>query len=1087
MQICPSCGEENPDRFRLCGFCGTPLVVAPPPQEVRKTVTIVFSDLKGSTELGERLDSEALREVLHAYFEAMKTVLERHGGTIEKYIGDAIMAVFGLNRVHEDDAVRAVRAAYEMQEELKKLNDHLAARWGVALQNRTGVNTGEVIAGQPAPGQRLVTGDAVNVAARLEQAAPPLETLIGEPTYRLVRDAVDVEPVEPLELKGKSERIPAYRLRGVSRREGVARRADTPLVGRSAELNAMVEALARVSSLGSPQMVTVLAPAGTGKSRLIQEFLERAADKARVLHGRCLSYGEGSFGPLAEMVRDAAGITDADDAEAARTKLDQLVGGEAPDVTERLAAVLGLGEATFPVRETFWATRQLIAALSHTGPVVARIEDIHWAELTFLDLLRYLAEPGSDAPALLLLCSARPELLDQQPGWGESRDGAQVLILSPLSEVESGEVVCNLLGDGTLAEAPRRRIIEAAAGNPLFVEQMLSMMIDDGLIRREGTGWVAAADLSSLAVPPSITALLAARLDRLGATDRSVLERGAVIGQLFLQPAVEALCSDELRPQAGASLDGLVRRELVTPVEAGSPGQRAFRFDHALIRDAAYQGLLKRTRVDLHERFADWLEANPSEHSGELDEVCGYHLEQACLTLAQLGPVDERGKTVGRRGATHLAAAGERARSSGDVPATATLLHRAATLDPHGREAPRWLLHIGEALGEMGQFQAAEEALITTEERARAQDRPAFAIVASVVRRMWRFLSAPENEPAAAVAAECEQAIRELERTGSHEGLARAWRLMAYVHFYEGQFSRAEEAVTQAIHEAELGSSRVFEIRMLSALASCVVYSATPVSDALDRCQEILGRGAGDRRTEAMTFSAMSHLQAMCGSAELARDLYQRSRKMLTELGFSLSAAITSLHSGPAEMLAGDLDRAESELRADYEALTAMGDKGYTPTVAGLLAEVLHAQGRDEEASTFAGVCHDLAAPHDVGAQYQWRCIQAKLLAVQGRPGEAEEMAHEAVRVIRTTDQPDVQGDALVGLAEVLEAAGKPGEAEAALAEAIPLFEKKGNTVSAARALRAMERLRGAGAIDRPQILRTTVRARGRAAVSAQS
>jgi len=308
VQTCPSCGEENPDRFRLCGYCGAVLAPQPPPQEVRKTVTVVFCDLKGSTELGDRLDSEALREVLALYFSAMKPVLEAHGGTIEKYIGDAIMAVFGLPRMHEDDALRAVRAAAQMGEALAELNVTLRSGFGVTLENRTGVNTGEVVTGEGGGSQRLATGDTVNVAARLEQVAPVGEVLIGESTYRLVRDAVEVVPVEPLTLKGKPEPVPAYRLLTVTADVRSASPADErPLVGRDREIAALEAEFRRAVAGPECRLVTLVGEAGVGKSRLIEEFMRRVAGQATVLRGRCLSYGDGiTFWPLAEVLRQAA-------------------------------------------------------------------------------------------------------------------------------------------------------------------------------------------------------------------------------------------------------------------------------------------------------------------------------------------------------------------------------------------------------------------------------------------------------------------------------------------------------------------------------------------------------------------------------------------------------------------------------------------------------------------------------------------------------------------------------------------------------------------------------------------------------------
>src|SRR6516162_7619672 len=370
VQTCPSCGEENPDRFRLCGYCGSALVAQPPPQEVRKTVTIVFCDLKGSTELGDRLDSEALREVLALYFSAMKPVLEGHGGMIEKYIGDAIMAVFGLPRMHEDDAQRAVRAAARMREALAELNVTLRDEFGVTLENRTGVNTGEVVTGDTGASQRLATGDTVNVAARLEQAAPAGEVLIGESTYRLVRDAVEVVPVEPLTLKGKPEPVPAYRLLSVIEGRRSTTPADLPLVGRVNEIAALDAEFRRSVAERESRLVTLLGEAGVGKTRLIEEFVRSIADEASVLRGRCLSYGDGiTFFPLAEVLRQAAGIVPEDSEEDARIKLKACFGEELADATSRIESGMGLSQGSYGQDELFWAVRVALKELAHRRPL----------------------------------------------------------------------------------------------------------------------------------------------------------------------------------------------------------------------------------------------------------------------------------------------------------------------------------------------------------------------------------------------------------------------------------------------------------------------------------------------------------------------------------------------------------------------------------------------------------------------------------------------------------------------------------------------------------------------------------------------
>ena len=356
MLRCPGCGEENPDRFRLCGYCGSVLVARLPPQEVRKTVTVVFCDLKGSTELGDRLDSEAVREVLALYFSAMKPVLERHGGTIEKYIGDAIMAVFGLPRIHEDDALRAVRAAGTMREALEDLNVTLRAEFGVTLENRTGVNTGEVVAGDTSDSQRLATGDTMNVAARLEQAAPAGEILIGESTYRLVRDAVEVVPVEPLTLKGKPEPVPAYRFVAITADAPSAGPASLPLVGRARELAALDAEFRRSVAGPEGRLTTLFGGAGVGKS-LIEEFVTSLTDEATVLRGRCLSYGDGiTFWPLAEVLRQAAGIVPEDSEEDARIKLKSCFGEQLADATSRIESGMGLSQDPYGKDELFWVS-----------------------------------------------------------------------------------------------------------------------------------------------------------------------------------------------------------------------------------------------------------------------------------------------------------------------------------------------------------------------------------------------------------------------------------------------------------------------------------------------------------------------------------------------------------------------------------------------------------------------------------------------------------------------------------------------------------------------------------------------------------
>ncbi len=1054
MQVCPNCGEQNPDRFRVCGICGTALAPEVGKEEVRKTVTVVFCDLKGSTSLGEKLDTETLREVLGAYFTEMKAALERHGGTVEKFIGDAVMAVFGLPRVHEDDPLRAVRAAADMQRRLASLNERLETDWGVRLENRIGVNTGEVVAGDVTAGQRLVTGDTVNTAARLEQAAPPTEILIGEPTYRMVKDAVEVEPVAPLELKGKSQPIPAYRVIAVTRSEGLARRLDAPMVGRGNELQAVQDAFERAVQKRIPQLVTVLGPAGVGKSRLLREFALTVGNRATVLSGRCLSYGDGiTFWPLAEVVREAAVISEGDSFDRAQAKLQALVGPEDTDVAERIGAAIGLSTATFPVHETYWAAKKLLERQARDRPLVVQIEDLHWGEPTFLELLRFVLDHTADAP-LVLVCSARPDLKEEHPDWTIGRENAHAITLSPLTSDESSHIVDNLIGATSLDEVARDRIIDAAEGNPLFVEQMLSMLIDDGILDRDEWGrWVLVSDIGGLTIPPSISALLTARLDRLAEVERASLERGSVIGQIFYRGAVEDLVPETVRDHVGRALGSLIDKELIQPDPSTFAGHECYRFVHILIRDAAYHGLLKRTRAELHERFVDWVERVAGDRVIEYEEIRGYHLEQAFLIRAQLGPVDQHTVDVGVRGASHLSAAGHRALARADMPAAANLLRRASQLLPGTDPArPRRLLEAGEALFEVGDLAMADALLQGSALGANELGDEGLRWAAELARLNLRYATSTE-ESEQEVVAEVERAIPVLETLHHDEGLTRAWRLLTLVHWTGCRYAEAERAAMKLIDHARAAGHEQMGRRFgIPALAICAQYGPTPVSEAIVRCESLLEEAGGDRKAEALILGALSHLEAMRGHFDRARRLYRRSRSSLEELGWNLQAALTSLVSGEVEMLAGDPAAGERELRADYDSLKRMGEKNYISTTAAFLSEALYEQGRLDEATEFAAISEKMAAPDDISSQFLWRSVAGKVLARRGRFDRAEALVRRGMELIHATDELDSQARTSMDLAEVLTLADRTDEAIVAATEAETLFRAKGNVVSVGRA-----------------------------------
>lgn len=1054
MQICPSCGEENPPRFRLCGFCGTPLAPAAPVQEIRKTVTILFCDLKGSTDLGEQLDSETLREVMNRYFAAMRTELELHGGIIEKFIGDAIMAVFGMPVVHEDDALRAVRAAIGMRDTLQRLNDQLWPAYGVYLANRTGITTGEVIAGDPTAGQRLVTGDAVNTAARLEQAAPVDEILIGDLTGRLVRDAVELEAVEPLELKGKAERVPAFRVVALRRDRADDPTVASPMVGRDAEMAALTAAFDAAITDRMLRTVTLVGDAGVGKSRLTREFLGSVGERSWRVRGKCLPYGKGiTFWPIVEMVRNAAGIEDEDTPERAGAKVLGLLGDQ--EVTDRILSATGLSVRTFSLDEVFWAVRRMVEILAEREPLVVVIDDIHWAEATLLELIEHLT--GSDlASPVLLLCTARHELLESHPEWSEGPRRGRI-VLGPLGDDQAGHMVEALLGQSGLSAAIRGKVTAAAQGIPLFVEQLVSMLVDEGAIRNVEGSWRLADDAGEVRVPPTITALLAARLDRLSREERAVVEPASVVGQVFAESAILHLAPEPVHAALSGHLSALDRKQLVHPLPGDDDDESRFRFHHILIRDAAYGGLLKRSRAQLHERFVEWADARNAEADRglEFEEILGYHLEQAHRYLSELGPLDAHGIELGVRASKRLASAGRRASARGDMPATASLLRRAAACRPPGdRLRPALWIEAGEALTQSGELEAADEVLRKGRDEAEELFDEVMAATATLGLVYLHHLTGSETS-GERVIAQVKDAMRVLERAGNERGLSRAWRIITNVHFTGCRYLDATNAAEQMIEHARRAGDRALILRALPALAVCAQLGPTPAPQAIVIVQEVMAELGEDQKAEAYTLRALASLEAMRGAFEEARALYRRSRATLDRLGWHYDAALTSaITSGAVELIAGDAETAEAELRRDHEALAAMGERNYISTTAAFLAEALYRQGRDAEALAFTEESASIAAEDDVATQYLWRCVRAKLLARQGQYATGEALAREAIAIIEDAQDPESQGYAWLDLAEVLAMAGRTAEAAEAATTAETRFVTKGNAPSAARAAR---------------------------------
>jgi class 3 adenylate cyclase len=991
VPTCASCGFESERPFRFCPECGTEQAAAPS-REQRKTVTVLFCDLTGSTALGETLDPERLRALLAKYFERMKAIVERHGGTVEKFIGDAVMAVFGVPVVHEDDALRAVRSAVEMRDALPELG----------LQGRIGVTTGEVVTGTE---ERLATGDAVNVAARLEQAAQPGEVLIGQPTLALVRDATEVEAVEPFVLKGKAEPVPAFRLLHV--RDAPERRHRALFVGRERELAILREAWERVGRERRCELVTVVGDAGVGKSRLAAELL--ASIDATVVQGRCPPYGEGiTYWPVVEVLQ----------------QLDVSPPEEAAAVAIR--SLLGESDASASADEIAWAFRKTLEHAAAEGPLVVVFDDIQWGEQTFHDLIEHVALLSSDA-SILVLCMARPELSGGRPTWPVT------LRLEPLPDEDVEELIAERV-PGDL----RRKIARAAGGNPLFIEEMLAMTGD-----RNG----------EVVVPPTLQALLAARLDQLEPAERSVLERGAIEGEIFHRGAVQAL--GPAQTAVTPHLAALVRRELIRPDRSQLAGEDGFRFRHLLIRDAAYDGLPKATRADLHERLASWLDQRGSGLV-ELDEIVGYHLEQACRYQHELSLSADHELTEAAR--RHLTAAGFRANIRQDYGAAVNLFERAGALGPAAEIDLALETELGDALIWTGRADDALRRADGLAERAAAAGNRIGELCGRIQSGKVGLNLEPEGATEK-LAALIERALPVFQAAGDDLALYVAYAALSELEVTRARIDAGLDAYERAYAHAQHAGH--VPPGSFGQRAFCRFAGTTPVPELLAWLEEHEARQGRDYFFRAYRAGAL----AMLGRFEEARAILAEARAELAERGGGiLLANITAFESVWVELWAGDPVAAAEFGAEGFRLHEELGDPGFLSNAAGTLALAIYALDRLDEADAWARRAEELGSSDDADKEMLWRRVRAKVLARHGEHADGERLALEAVAICDETDRLDAQGDVYADLAEVLLLADRAEGAAAALEQALERYERKGNLVSTRRVRARLAELRGSAA-----------------------
>jgi DNA-binding SARP family transcriptional activator/tetratricopeptide (TPR) repeat protein len=980
----------------------------------RRTVTVLYVDLAASDE--PSADPEALRCVVARSLDVATAVLRRHGARVEELVGNLLVGFFGLPVAHEDDAVRAVRAAFELRTAIAALNDDVPAVAGMQFSARAGVETGELVVGTGSSLHARASGQALTHAARLQQAAADGDVLVGPATQRLVRGAAILKAVESIEAWHVLDVVPGA--------PAIARRLDAPMVGRAAELTRLRTAFTSTARRRTAYRLTVLGEAGIGKSRLSRAFAESMGSDVRIITGRCPAYGDGiTFLPLREAVLEAAGPR----GWAAIPELLKDEDGGA-QIADHIAGAIGLTSQPGRSEELFPAVRRLLEILTAGDPLVVAIEDLHWAEPTFLDLIDYLAD--HTLGPVFLLCLARPDLIEKRPLWGAGKPNADALFLEPLDANDVEQLIAERAG-APLPPGILARIVEAADGNPLFAEQLLAAYDDHDL---ETT-------------PASVQSLLVMRLDRLGPGERDLLRSAAVVGTNFTRDALSALIPDRARSFLDRHLQTLEHKRLIARGMVTK-----FRFAHALIHQAAYQSMTRHDRARLHQRFADWLEKEAPHPPPELDEIAGYHLEQAIEQLRAIGQVDTIPALAVRAG-ERLTSAGERAFGRFDITAAENLLSRARSLlPPENPRRARVSRVLAEAYQVLGRHSPADELLAELMDDARAVGDRSSERAIRLERARIQIFTGPDPIPLESLGQEAGEAARFFAEAGDDGGVARASFALGYVHMRAGRIGAMEDALrTSLVHANRSGQVRE-QLAAQWVLAHAIRLGATPVRDCIDACRELVAVGEMEH---AGVLTELAILSAMLGEFEEARELNERARRLFVERMRVRRPLMFLANSNAAvELLAGDLATADRELRTAVDLALEIGERDEISRNAARLSFVLRAEKRSVAAAHFASLSTRTAPSEGVEAQALSRMARAQGLTERGDHRAAEALARQAVD-LAPSKMLTLRADLLVELAEVLRPADGQRAAREALDEAARLYEHKGNIVAAGRVTRS--------------------------------